>query len=86
MLAGRPRFQAKSREQAERFFIDALAEWRQQMGIDKMILMGHSLGGYLAASYALQHPDHVEHLIMVCPAGMVSWLPCQENKATSKLH
>jgi pimeloyl-ACP methyl ester carboxylesterase len=28
-------------------------------------------GGYLSARYALAHPDHVEHLILVCSAGVV---------------
>eukprot|EP00983_Pelagomonas_calceolata_P013496 431739-Pelagomonas_calceolata.AAC.2 len=36
-----------------------------------MVLVGHSLGGYLSACYALKYPEHVEHLILVCPAGVV---------------
>lgn len=55
--------------------MDALTRWREAMGVDKMVLVGHSLGGYLAASYALQHPEHVQHLVLVGPAGVVSH-PC----------
>ena len=70
--AGRPHFKARNRLDAEAFFLSALHQWRQEQGLDKMILMGHSLGGYLAATYALQHPENVQHLILVCPAGIVS--------------
>lgn len=70
--AGRPRFVARAREETEDFFVSSLARWRESMGMDKMVLVGHSLGGYLAASYALQHPEHVQHLVLVGPAGVVS--------------
>ena len=70
--AGRPAFPAKSREDAEDFFLTSLQRWREAMRVDKMVLVGHSLGGYLAASYALQYPQHVQHLVLVCPAGVVS--------------
>ncbi|GLC56231.1 hypothetical protein PLESTB_001082300 [Pleodorina starrii] len=71
-LSGRPPYRARTREQAEDFFLGSLAEWRRAAGLEgsKMILVGHSLGGYLAANYALRHPEHVQHLVLVCPAGV----------------
>lgn len=33
-----------------------------------VVLMGSSLGGYLAALYAADHPDQVERVIMMAPA------------------
>lgn len=38
--SSRPRFRAKSTEEAEQFFVDALERWRIQSNLDKMILLG----------------------------------------------
>jgi len=65
---------------AEDFFIDSLEEWREKQGIDKMILFGHSLGGYLSACYALKYPDRVEHLMLVSPAGVPASPAISENE------
>ncbi|KDD72801.1 hypothetical protein H632_c2881p0, partial [Helicosporidium sp. ATCC 50920] len=69
-LSSRPCFRARSTAQAEAFFLDSLERWRAELGLERMVLMGHSLGGYLAACYALRHPDRVQHLVLVCPAGI----------------
>ncbi|KAH7343843.1 alpha beta-hydrolase [Rhizoctonia solani] len=57
-------------DEAESFFLDALEEWRAKMGIEKMSLVGHSLGAYLSTAYALKHPERVNQLILLSPAGV----------------
>jgi len=69
-LSSRPPFRAKNTEQAESFFVESLEAWREAVGLEEFILMGHSMGGYLAALYAIQYPNRVRHLVMVCPAGV----------------
>jgi len=44
---------------------------RQLLGDDKLILIGHSWGGFLASLYAAEFPEHVEALILVSPANML---------------
>lgn len=56
--------------EAESFFLDALEEWREKMGIEKMSLVGHSLGAYLSTAYALRYPTRVNQLILLSPAGV----------------
>jgi proline iminopeptidase len=38
---------------------------RRSLGADRLAVLGHSWGGYLAITYALRHPDRVERLILV---------------------
>jgi proline iminopeptidase len=40
---------------------------RQHFGLSKLVLLGHSWGGGLAAQYARVHPDRVARLILVDP-------------------
>jgi abhydrolase domain-containing protein 6 len=35
-----------------------------------IMLVGHSLGGWIAARYAVKHPDSVSHLILINNAGI----------------
>src|SRR6266487_3187731 len=45
-----------------------LAEIHRTVGMTPSVMMGSSLGGYLAALYAARHPDTVERLILLAPA------------------
>ncbi|XP_076449256.1 (Lyso)-N-acylphosphatidylethanolamine lipase-like [Babylonia areolata] len=72
--SSRPSFSTNETE-AEEMFVQAIEKYRQAMGLEKFILMGHSLGGFLCASYALRHPQHVKHLVLVDPWGMNSHPP-----------
>lgn len=74
--SSRPAFKVHAKEkedrviEAESFFIDALEEWRKARKIERFTLLGHSLGGYLAVSYALKYPGHLNKLILASPVGI----------------
>ncbi|XP_058794871.1 (Lyso)-N-acylphosphatidylethanolamine lipase isoform X2 [Phymastichus coffea] len=77
--SSRPNF-SKDAEEAENQFIRSVEEWRKQMQLDKVVLLGHSMGGFLAASYAIQHPERVKHLILAEPWGFTEKPPETEKK------
>lgn len=46
----------------------------RELGLQKIILAGHSMGGMLAMRYALQYPGQIEQLVLVNPIGLEDWL------------
>lgn len=84
-LSGRPPFHCRTREETEDWFVDSLERWRVAQGHTQMVLVGHSLGGYLSTSYALKYPDRVAHLVLVNPAGMVRSSPSSHRAPHSLL-
>ncbi len=44
---------------------------RQILGEEKLILIGHSFGGFTASLYAAEFPEHVEALILIAPANVL---------------
>lgn len=51
-------------------FTDALHDLLGEIGLERFHLAGHSLGGLLSTGYATRHPEQVQSLLLVCPAGV----------------
>lgn len=79
-----PNFDVKTKEdifKTEDWFIDSLEEWRKRKNINKFVLMGHSLGGYLSCAYALKYnkkildgngvkENLILKLVLISPVGL----------------
>jgi len=50
--------------------VESLAEYIAALKLEKVYLVGHSLGGWIAASYALKYPDQLLGLILLSPEGI----------------
>lgn len=66
--SSRPQFSSTPLE-AESEFVESVEAWRKKVGLERFVLLGHSMGGFLASSYALQYPDRVAHVILADPWG-----------------
>ncbi|MES1908569.1 MAG: hypothetical protein MHM6MM_001480 [Cercozoa sp. M6MM] len=68
--------------ESEQIFVEALEQWRQRvLGPNKrMILCGHSLGGYLASHYAMRYEHNVEKLVLISPAGVKPPLSSEQRE------
>ena len=51
-------------------FVDTLVGFMDVLGIEKAHLVGHSMGGAIAASLALAHPERVQSLVLIASAGL----------------
>jgi pimeloyl-ACP methyl ester carboxylesterase len=53
----------------------------ESLGLDRFVLVGHSMGGGAALAYAGAHPDRVAGLLLVDPIGDGKQIPPAETQA-----
>lgn len=56
-------------------YADHVATLLERIGVGRASFVGHSLGGMVAAEIGLRHPERVDRLVLVNPAGMQSVPP-----------
>ncbi|XP_028167879.1 1-acylglycerol-3-phosphate O-acyltransferase ABHD5 isoform X1 [Ostrinia furnacalis] len=66
--SSRPKF-ASDAAKVEAQWVESVEEWRREVNLGQVILLGHSLGGYIATAYAMKYPERVRHLILADPWG-----------------
>jgi pimeloyl-ACP methyl ester carboxylesterase len=52
---------------AESQFVESIEDWRKELKLEKIILLGHGFGGFLSTSYSIKYPNCVSALILVDP-------------------
>lgn len=54
-----------------------LHAWLGFMGLPKINLLGHSMGGQIALRMAATYPEHLEKMVLIAPSGL--WLPVRQH-------
>ncbi|HBL60490.1 MAG TPA: alpha/beta hydrolase, partial [Cyanobacteria bacterium UBA8803] len=50
--------------------VECLLNYLEALNLSQIYLIGHSLGGWIAASYALNHGDRIRGLVLLAPEGV----------------
>jgi len=50
--------------------VRCLRTWLDDLGIERVSLVGHSMGGWISLAFAAAHPERVDRLVVVDAAGL----------------
>jgi pimeloyl-ACP methyl ester carboxylesterase len=66
-------------------FVDFLGGFLAELKIDRASFIGNSLGGWIAAAYALEHPERIERLVLSDAAGYAALAKTMDPRVLSAL-
>ncbi len=53
-----------------RYYADTIALLIEELKLENVTYVGHSMGGQIGITLALEHPDKIENLVLAAPAGV----------------
>ena len=67
------------------FFASVLRQFVEKLQLRNVVLVGHSMGGQIALTAALQNTEHIEKLVLLAPAGFETF-SAQEKQVLRNLY
>ena len=58
--------------------VEDIYAFSQELGIERFTYVGHSMGGKIGMKFALDHPDVLKALVLVCPSAAFALPPDQQ--------
>lgn len=61
------------------FWAETLADFIDELGLENVIYIGHSMGGQIGMTLAINHPEAISEFVLAAPAGVESFSPGSGN-------
>lgn len=61
------------------FFAESIREFIEKMGLENVVLVGHSMGGQVAMHTVLRSEKNIEKLVLLAPAGFETFIRAERQ-------
>jgi pimeloyl-ACP methyl ester carboxylesterase len=69
-----------------KFYARSVYEFIQALGLTRLTLVGHSMGGQVALTLMLNHPAAADSMVLCAPAGFEEFSPLDKTLYSNALH
>ncbi len=72
-------------EHTPTFFAEVIHRFISELGLNQVVLVGHSMGGQAAMKLALTYPEDVSKLVLIAPAGIEQFSETESQLLTNAI-